>query len=222
MFKSKVRPVIFPQYEHGRLAGTTARAWGNEFFDRPALDFEAFVAGVTLHDWGYGILDNLPIGAAAEDAWLEVVRRGVEKRFDHPTTDIVVKLHIRRLLSFHSSPEREAFIAEIDKRVAERLAESEAPLEIYQRADKITQFCDMLSFSFCFESPGQRTYEVFPRQGSAETAEITFEIKPGGEVFVDPWPFSVPIICGVTYAFESQGYPDMLNPLVVPYQIRGI
>jgi hypothetical protein len=220
MFTSKVRPVVFPQYEHGRLAGTVARAWGNDFFDRPALDFDAFVAGVTLHDWGYGILDNLPIGAAPEEEWLVIIRNNVEKRFDHPTTDIIVKLHLRRLLSMHASPEREALIAEIDERIADRLKGSEASFDEYQRADKITQFCDMLSFSFCFELPGQRTYEVFARRGSAETTNITFEIKAGGEVRVDPWPFSVPILSGVTYAFERQGYPNTLNPLVVPYQIK--
>ena len=222
MFKSRTRPLVFPQYEHGRLSGTVARAWGNDAFYPPALDFDAFVAGVTLHDWGYGVIDNLPIGAAPEDAWLEIVRKGVEKRFDHPTTDIVVKLHIRRLLSFYSSPEREAFIEQIDQRIADRLRESEAPLEVYQRADKITQFCDMLSFGFCFESPGELTYEVFQRQGSAETTDITFKIRPNGQVLVNPWPFSMPTISGVTYAFKSQEYPEVLNPLIVPFTIRGV
>ena len=50
MFKSRTREIVFTQYEHGRLAGTVARAWGNDTFDRPALDFDAqffgFVAGV--------------------------------------------------------------------------------------------------------------------------------------------------------------------------------
>ena len=128
MFKSQVRAIVFPQYEHGRLAGTVARAWGNEFFDRPALDFEAYVAGVTLHDWGYGILDNLPIGAAPEAEWLVIIRKNVEKRFDPPTTDIVVKLHLQRLLSMHDSPERAALIAQIDECIVERLQESETAL----------------------------------------------------------------------------------------------
>jgi hypothetical protein len=51
--------------------------------------------------------------------------------------------------------------------------------------------------------------------------DVTFEVKPGGEIVVDPWPFSVPVLSGVTYAFESQGYPDTLNPLVVPYYIQS-
>jgi hypothetical protein len=30
MFKSKTRPTVIPQYEHGRLAGTLAAMWGND------------------------------------------------------------------------------------------------------------------------------------------------------------------------------------------------
>ena len=221
MFKSQTRPILFTQFDHGRPAGTAAQAWGNEDFDRPALDFPAFVAGVTLHDWGYGILDNLPIGEVTDEDWLQIVRNGVEKRFDHPTTDIVVKLHIRRLLSMYSSPERTAWIKRIDELVDGRLPEAGAPLAEFQRADKITQLCDMISFSFCFDTAVQRTYEVFNRQDSSETTSITFKIKPVGEIIVAPWPFSVPVIFGVTYAFESAGYPGALNPLVVPYYIQS-
>jgi len=220
MFKSWTRPIVYTQYEHGRLAGTVARAWGNDSFDRPALDFHAFAAGVMLHDWGYGVVDNLPIGEAPEDEWLDIIRNGVENRFEHPTTDIVVKLHLRRLLSMHSSPEREMLIAQIDARIDGRLDESGALLETFQRADKITQLCDMISFSYCFESPVKLTYPVFSRSDGAETTSITFEVRPGGEVTVDPWPFSVPFISGIMYAFDRQDYPEKLNPLVVPFKIQ--
>lgn len=226
MFKSKIRPILFTQYEHGRLAGTLARHWGNNAFARPALDFGAFVAGVALHDWGYGVMDNLPIGEYAEEDWLEVVRRGIKHRFDHPTTDIVVKLHIRRLLSFYDSPQRRELMAEIDERVDGRLVESGASLEAFQKADKITQLCDMISFSFCFEAPIERTYEVFSRPDAPETTAITFEIRPENEgvlreapLLVDPWPFSIPVISGVAYAFRREGYPEILDPLIVPYNI---
>lgn len=65
MFKSKIRSIIIPQYEHGRLAGTVASLWGNDDFARPVIDFASFVQGVALHDWHYGPIDNLPIGEAA-------------------------------------------------------------------------------------------------------------------------------------------------------------
>ena len=50
MFKSKVRPINIPQYEHGRLAGIFALLWGNEAFDRPEFNFDSFVQGVALHE----------------------------------------------------------------------------------------------------------------------------------------------------------------------------
>ena len=222
MFESQTRPIVYTQYEHGRLAGILARQWGNETFARPALEFDAFAAGVTLHDWGYGVVDNLPLGKASEDDWLVVMRNGVDKRFDDPTTDIVVKLHLRRLLSMHASAERETHSAQIDELVDTRLAESGLSLENFRRADKITQLCDMISFSYCFEFPIERTYEVFSRPDAAETTGITFEIRPGGEVIVDPWPFAVPDISGILYAFERQGYPEALNPRVIPFSIRRL
>ena len=217
MFKSRTREIVFSQYEHGRLAGTVAQMWGNDSFALPPLDFDAFAAAVMLHDWGYGVLDNLPIGESAEEDWLEVVCKGVENRFDHPTTDIVVKLHIRRLLSMISSAEREAFIEQIDARIADRLQEGRATLETYRRADKITQLCDMISFSFCFESPAELTYDVYAQPDAMEPTGITYQIRPGGEVRVNPWPFSVPAISGVLYAFEREGYPQKLKPLVAPF-----
>lgn len=59
MFKSKVRPVDVPNYEHSRLAGIFASYWGNQDFDKPVLDNAAFVEGVALHDWHYSPRNRL-------------------------------------------------------------------------------------------------------------------------------------------------------------------
>lgn len=228
MFKSKIRPVVYSQYEHGRLAGTLARNWGNDQFERPPFDFDAFADGITLHDWGYGVLDNVPIGEASEEAWLEVVRQGLNTRFTHPVTDIVAKLHIRRLLSWDPSPVRERFINEIDEHVESRLRNagikrvSKGVLELkdFQRVDKITQLCDTISFDFCFEKPRKRALSVFAGQDSTVLSEIHYEIRPGGEVRVDPWPFTVTDISGILYAFLRERYPQKLDPIIVPFNIR--
>ncbi len=228
MFKSKVRDINFSQYEHGRLAGTLARHWGNDEFARPELIFAAFADGVTLHDWGYGVLDNLPIGEMDDATWLKVVSKGIDKIYDQPDTTIIVRLHIRRLLALDLTPERQAYIEEIDLRIAEQLDTSTEPgfggtgtqLEKYKRADKITQLCDMISFDFCFESPRQRTLDVFTNPRTEEKTDITFEIRPGGEVRVEPWPFSVPELSGILYAFQRDGYPQKLQPVIVPFDIR--
>lgn len=228
MFKSKVRNINFSQYEHGRLAGTLAHHWGNDEFARPDLDFFAFAAGVTLHDWGYGILDNLAIGEMDDEAWLMVVRGGIDKIYEHPDTTVIVRLHIRRLLALNPTPERQAYIDEIDSLLASQLKAAEEPgrreassqLEKYKRADKITQLCDMISFDFCFESPRQRKLDVFANSSSEEATAITYEIQPGGEVRVEPWPFAVAEFTGIIYAFQREGYPQKLDPVIVPFDIR--
>src|SRR5262249_39739547 len=69
MFTSKQRPIVIPQWEHQKLAGTLALLWGNADFDRPPIPFESFLTGIALHDRAYGLLDNLPIGGIAEEQW---------------------------------------------------------------------------------------------------------------------------------------------------------
>ena len=144
MFKSKVRPIIIPQYEHGRLAGTLAAMWGNNDFDRPVIDFESFVRGVALHDWHYGVIDNSPIGEANEADWLAMVRKGVEYWFDDPMADIVAKLHLKRLLSGRNTSETEILINRIELRITERLPQTRFSRQQFEWADIITCFCDQL------------------------------------------------------------------------------
>ena len=102
--------MIIPQYEHGRLAGMLAHHWGNARFERPLLNFASFVQGVALHDWHYPWNDNLPIIGAEEADWLAMTRRGMVLRLADPISDIVAKLHLRRLLSYVPSPERAAMM----------------------------------------------------------------------------------------------------------------
>ncbi len=36
MFKSKLRPIAIPQFEHEKLVGTLALLWGNAAFELPS------------------------------------------------------------------------------------------------------------------------------------------------------------------------------------------
>ena len=67
MFKSKRRQIVIPQSEHLRLVGALAMLWGNEDFDIPPVERVSMVAGMGLHDRGYGHLDNSAIGEMSED-----------------------------------------------------------------------------------------------------------------------------------------------------------
>lgn len=220
MFHSKTRPIIIPQYEHGRFAGILAQHWGNEQFARPAMNFAAFAQGVSLHDWHYGFGDNLPIGGANEAAWLVLARQGVALRFDDPITDIVAKLHLRRLLSYAATPERQAMIAQIDDYVNGRLPETGHSRAQFDWADKITRFCDDVAFDFSFEAPLEQTVMVGNEAGKETETAVTYQLKTEGRVLVAPWPFAVPFLSGSILGYQAEGYPDRLRPLVIPYQLH--
>jgi len=219
VFNSKIRPVVITQYEHGRLAGILAQHWGNENFDRPAVNFASFVQGVALHDWHFGFYDNLPIIGADEADWLAVTRHGIELRFDDPVTDIVAKLHLRRLLSFQQTAERQAMMTQIDEYVSSRLPETGHSRAEFDWADKITRFCDYAAFHFSFEAPVERPLMISRQVDDAQETTIIYEIKDGGEIMVDPWPFALPFISGSIIGFQAESYPDVLQPLVLTFHV---
>jgi hypothetical protein len=219
MFQSRVRPVIITQHEHSRLAGICASYWGNGVFDRPDLDFPAFVRGVTLHDWHYGLLDNLPIIGAPETDWLNITRHGVEYRFDNPTVDIVTRLHLKRLLRLGEqiTSSRQALIDAIESRISTRLGETNITRDQYEWADKITRFCDQLAFDFSFEAPLTDSLAVYNQVNRLEETNLTYKIMGGGEIRVQPWPFATKSFGGLLVGFKSHGYPEHLDPVVIPF-----
>ena len=217
MFKSKIRPVIIPQFEHGRLAGTLASLWGNQNFERPVLNFDSFVQGVTFHDWHYGVVDNLEIGGSNEEAWLELVRKGVDYWFTDPNTDIIVKLHIKRLLSSQVSTARESLMDQIERRIAVRLPETSFSREQFEWADRITKFCDRLAFDFSFEEPIKASLLVFADQQASKEANITYEIKAEGQIQISPWPFTVNAFSGFIIGYNELFFPEILRPQLIHF-----
>lgn len=219
MFKSKVQPLIIPQYEHGRMAGILAAHWGNDWFDKPAMDFALWVAGVAFHDWNYGLLDNLPIGEASEEEWLAMARRGVSVELDDPITDTVAKLHIRRLLSGQETGERAAMIRQIDAHIDKRLAATGHPLCDFLWADRITRLCDNIAFDFAFGQARADQAGVYARRDSTQETAISYRIQTGGQILLQPWPFAAASISGVITGFAADGYPDRLQPRLLPFSL---
>jgi hypothetical protein len=217
MFRSKVRPIIIPQYEHGRLSGTLAALWGNQDFDRPALDFASFVHGVTFHDWHYGLVDNLGIGEASQDEWLDLVCKGVEYWFEDPVSDIVAKLHLQRLLQERDSPKITEFLKHIEARIIERLQQTRFSIEPFEWADRITACCDQIAFDFSFEIPIRASVKVFARRSAEEATDISYEIRQDGEIAVDPWPFGVDSFQGILTGYQVEGYPEKLMPEIIHF-----
>lgn len=215
MFRSRRRPVVFPQAEHARLAGMIALAWGNDRFARPPLPFGAFVRGVTLHDRGYGQLDADGIGEVPADRWVAIQEASFAPHGEDAVADLVVALHVQRLVSGNDqavSAAMKAALPELHR--AAGVDESDAA-----EADRITDLCDGIAFDFCVEDPGSGRVAVAPARG-AEPVAVAYAVDGHGEITLDPWPLGPAGISGIVLAFEADGYPDRIEPVVVPFHVR--
>jgi hypothetical protein len=88
-------------------------------------------------------------------------------------------------------------------------------------ADKITRFCDNVAFHFSFEVERELSANVGMRVNDKRETAVTYHIQPHGQIIIDPWPFAVPTISGMILGYQAEGYPDVLLPVVVPFQIIG-
>jgi hypothetical protein len=218
MFKSKQRPIVVPQWEHEKLAGTLALLWGNADFERPPVPFESFVTGVALHDRAYGHLDNWPILETPEAEWLALARRGFDAAWADPVGDVIVKLHLQRLVSYGSALARQAEAAAMRAEIDAHLQRHGLDRTLFDRIDRITRLCDDISFAFCFEAPASGAVKVFPRWDHGEEIEMSFRVAEG-VIVVDPWPFGAPGHMGYLVGYQLEGFPEVLEPVMLRYEL---
>lgn len=218
MFRSKRRQVVIPQLEHSRLAGSLALHWGNDTFERPPIDRDSWLAGVTFHDRGYGALDAFAIGEMAEEQWLDLMRASFSRTQHDPAADLIVKLHVRRLLGNEGAPPRQALAAAFDEEIRTWAHTHGLALAAFQRIDRITNFVDRIAFDFSFEAPASGKVAVHPGNDSDQMVELHYSID-GAAIRVHPWPFAVTGYAGFILGYQADGYPQRLEPLIVPYQV---
>jgi Protein of unknown function (DUF3891) len=197
--------VIVSQAEHGRMAGAIAAVWG---LPQP-LPFESLVRGVTLHDRGYGELDIDQIGVVGPERWVEIQRRGFSERSGDPAVDLVVALHIRRLIGDDEHPARIALAGEIDAALPGLRAAAVVDEEQARAADGVTEVCDRLSFVFC---SGEAV--------NGDVRGIRYRYDGVETIALDPWPLAVPWLCGVVGGFAAHGYPTRLIPVVELFRLE--
>lgn len=219
MFISKQRPIVIPQWEYQKLAGTLALLWGNAEFERPLVPFESFLTGIGLHDRAYGPLDTLPIGGIPEQDWLALTRSGFEMSWADPVADLITKKHLQRLTSYGSAPSRQAMTAEMAQAIQAKIERHGLDATRFERIDRITELCDSIAFDFCFEAPAEGEVRIFPRNDCYEEVVVGYLIE-GGTIQIDPWPFGVENHAGYVVGYQLEGYPAVLEPILVPYQIR--
>jgi hypothetical protein len=220
MFISKTRPVIVPQAEHARLAGHIASVWGNDRFARPALDFTGFVLGVIFHDREYGHLDPYPLDDMPFDQWLALKERALAIVTDNAVADVVVWMHIRRLLGYGDETERRALAQRFDDAIRERAATTPYDMAAYEWADHITALCDKLAFDFAFDAPATGSVDVYTQPDDATPTPVHYQLAADGTLTLTPWPLGVAGMRGFIFGYAQDGYPQRLAPLVRFYDIR--
>ena len=219
MFKSKSRAMITPQSEHLRLVGTLAMLWGNDDFDSPPFDRSSLIMGMGLHDRGYGALDNFAIGGMNNEEWNEIARRSFYMQYSDVVADTIAKYHVRRLASHDESRERQAMTAEFSQVIDKQLEQYSLSKEVFDRTDCITNLCDKVSFDFCMDAPESDRVSIYPRNSGDEEVLVQYHVETG-VIHVIPWPFSVTNYEGYLIAYRSHGYPEKLDPIIVPYRLE--
>src|SRR5574342_37154 len=209
MFRSKRRPVVTPQSEHLKLVGTLAMLWGNNTFEAPPIERTSMIIGMGLHDRGYGYLDNNPIGGMGEAEWNGIARRGFYMRCSDIVADTIVKYHIRRLAAHDDSVERKAMTTEFSWVIDQQLKGNNFSKELFDRIDRITDLCDSLSFSFCFDVPASGEISIFPRNDEDRELIVDYRVEDS-VITANPWPFSVDSHVGYLVAYKVDGYPEQL------------
>ncbi|MFZ5856089.1 MAG: DUF3891 family protein [Chloroflexota bacterium] len=219
MFISKRRPIVTPQSEHLKLVGTLAMLWGNADFDSPPMERTSMIAGMGQHDRGYGYLDNSPVGGMTDEEWLPIARRTFYMPCSDVVADTIVKYHFKRLASHGNTEWRQALAAEFTQSLDDHLRQHDLSAELFERVDRITNLCDMISFSLCFDVPASRTISILPRNDQDTETEVQFHVEDG-TIHVDPWPFSVDSHQGYLVAYHKEGYPEQTDPVVLLYRLE--
>ena len=219
MFKSKRRSIVTPQSEHLKLVGTLAMLWGNDDFDSPPIERTSMIAGMGLHDRGYGYLDNAPIGEMGEEIWFPIARRGFYMECSDVVADTIVKYHFRRLASHRQTETRKELAAEFSRSIDEQLEGHDLSRSLFDRMDRTTDLLDQISFSFCWDVPASGEVSIFARNGDDAETQVRYEVDEG-IIHVDPWPFSVEVNQGYLLAYYLDGYPEKLDPVILPYHLQ--
>ncbi len=218
MFKSKRRPIAIPQSEHLKLVGALAFLWGNADFDLPQVERFSLVAGVALHDRGYGSLDDAAVMEMPEAQWIEITRHGFDMSGSDPVADLITRHHLKRLTANSSSQAVQVLNAGFAREIEAQLRAQGFPAGLFERIDRLTNLCDSISFSFCFEQPAEGQVPVFPRNSADSETPIQYSIEQA-DIKVAPWPFSVESITGYIVGYRLPDYPSRLDPVILPYSL---
>jgi hypothetical protein len=208
---------VFPQREHARLSAALADAWSDAFAP-VRLPRERFVRGVAEHDRGYGEHDADEIGHVSRDRWLAIQERGFAPTGEDPVVDLVVALHVRRLVSGGGDDGARRLLQAMDAALPALVREGGVPAGDAAAADRITDLCDRISFDFCLEEPDSGAVDLLGADGSQ--ARISYAVDGHGTIVLDPWPLDRPALGGTVLTYAAAGYPEVLEEVPTPFAVE--
>ena len=219
MFRSARHARVFPQAEHARLAAAIAEGWDIAAFPIAGVPLELLVRGVAEHDRGYGEMDDDAIGEVTESRWLSIQRAGFVPRED-PVVDLVVAMHIRRLVGWSRTEAALATAADMDARLPELQAAAGLTHAQAIQVDRVTHLCDMVAFDLCLEEPENGTVAVTRADGVDQM--VAHRVDGLGGATIDPWPLVVTEVEYRITAYHSDSYPDRPQPQPVDFTIAPV
>ena len=219
MFRSKNRSIIIPQSEHARLAAMVAQLWGNGAFDRPALDGEIFQLAVLEHDRAYGAFDTFPVESLDDQTWLQIQSRGIEPTLPDTRSEMIILFHLRRLFALKDKPQFSEFLAAIDSKISRDVEDQKLEYRTFERTDRIVDFCDSLSFDFCFEEATSHSVLIFAKNNTEAETQVTYTIRENGIIEIDPWPLRVQKFSSFIIGYAMAGYPEKRTPVIIPFSL---
>ena len=208
---------MFPQREHARFSAALADTWSDAFVP-VRLPRERFVRGVAEHDRGYAEHDVDEIGQVPRDRWLAIQERGFAPTGEDTVADLVVALHVRRLVSGGDDDRSRRLLQAMDATLPALVREGGVPAGDAAAADRITDLCDRISFDFCLEEPDSGAVDLLGADGSQ--ARISYAVDGHGTIVLDPWPLDRPALGGTLHAYAAAGYPEVLEEVPTPFAVE--
>ena len=209
--------MVFPQREHARLSAALADAWSDAFAP-VRLPRERFVRGVAEHDRGYDEHDDDEIGQVSRDRWLAIQERGFAPTGEDPVVDLVVALHVRRLVSGGGDDGSRGVLRAMDDALPALVREAGVSADDAAAADRITDLCDRISFDFCLEEPDSGAVDVLAADGTP--VRVAYAVDGRGTIALDPWPLDRPALGGTVLAYAAEGYPEVLEEVPTPFAVE--
>jgi len=208
---------VFPQREHARFSAALADAWSDAFAP-VRLPRERFVRGVAEHDRGYAEHDVDEIGQVPRDRWLAIQERGFAPTGEDTVADLVVALHVRRLVSGGDDDRSRRLLQAMDDDLPALVEGAGVDIGDAAAADRITDLCDRISFDFCLEEQDSGAVDLLGADGSQ--ARISYAVDGHGTIVLDPWPLDRPALGGTVLAYAAAGYPEVLEEVPTPFAVE--